>query len=271
MEAYSRDLRERIVLACDEGLETRTEIADRLGVSTAFIRKLLRQRLGGDLSAKPHQGGFEPMLRGELLERVRGLVAQQSDATLKELCQRLHDRGGPSVSVATMWRALRRLGMVYKNKSVHAAEQDRPDIQQLRRQWRREVSRINPKRLVFVDESGASTSMTRRRARGPKGPRIVAAVPQGHWRVLTMLGALRLDGMAAASSIPCPTDSDVFRTFVVWSLVPALRADDVVIWDNLWPHKAAGVEEMIRQAHARPLPLPPYSPDLSPIERAGRR
>lgn len=267
MEAYSQDLRQRIVQACDEGGETRDDLAERFGVSTAFIRRLLqRRRETGSITARPHRGGFQRKMAGVALSQLRRRVLQCPDATLEELCRWMGEQGGPIVSVSTMCRALQELGLVRKKKSLHALEQETPRIQRLRRTWRHEVAEIDPKRLVFVDESGATTSMTRSRGRAPKGQRVPGAVPHGHWKVLTLLGAIRLEGLTAASSVLSPTDSDVFRVFVSHALVPALRASDVVVWDNLSPHRAAGVAEAIEKVGARLMPLPPYSPDFSPIE-----
>ena len=108
--------------------------------------------------------------------------------------------------------------------------------------------------------------MTRTRGRAPPGERVNGAVPQGHWRTLTMIGALRLDGVAAAVTVDAATDTDVFAAFVRDALVPALRPGDVVLWDGLTPHKAQQMQQAIERARARVMPLPPYSPDLSPIE-----
>lgn len=108
--------------------------------------------------------------------------------------------------------------------------------------------------------------MTRTRGRAPPGVRVAGAVPQGHWKTLTMIGALRLDGVAAAVTVDAATDTDVFGAFVHDALVPVLRPGDVVLWDNLAPHKDEHLREQIERAGASVLPLPPYSPDLSPIE-----
>ncbi len=139
-------------------------------------------------------------------------------------------------------------------------------MKRLRRAGRREAAKVDPHKLVFVDESGANTAMTRTRGRVARGERVPGAVPHGHWQTLTMLGAIRLGGLAAAATVPSSTDSDVFRAFVEASLVPALHVGDVVVWDNLSPHRAAGVAEAVRAAGAELMPLPPYSPDFSPIE-----
>lgn len=108
--------------------------------------------------------------------------------------------------------------------------------------------------------------MTRTRGRAPRGQRVQGSAPHGHWKVTTMIGAIRLSGMAAAMTVDSSTDSDVFRTFVKQVLVPVLRRGDVVIMDNLSPHKATGVQDMIIAAGAKVCYLPPYSPDYNPIE-----
>ena len=115
MEAYSLDLRERVVRACDEGLGTRQEIAEMLGVSVPFITKLLRRRRDEKtIAAKPHSGGGKPALDEADLKRVREMVDEQPDATLDELCRGLAERGGTTVQIWTMCRALQRLGLVRK-------------------------------------------------------------------------------------------------------------------------------------------------------------
>jgi hypothetical protein len=149
---------------------------------------------------------------------------------------------------------------------LYAAERDTPRVQQLRAAWWRQVRQVDVNDLVFVDESGANTAMTRTRARASPGQRAGGSVPQGHWKTLTLLGALRLRGIAAAATIAASTDADVFGVFVREALVPALCPRDVVVWDNLAPHRAAGVAEAVETAGARLLPLPPYSSDCSPIE-----
>lgn len=108
--------------------------------------------------------------------------------------------------------------------------------------------------------------MTRIWGRGPRGERVLGAVPQGHWQVTTILGALRAGGMAAAMTIPAATDRDVFMAFVEKVLAPALHQGEVVLLDNLSSHKASGVREAIEKTGARVLYLPPYSPDFNPIE-----
>lgn len=122
-------------------------------------------------------------------------------------------------------------------------------------------------RFVFVDETGAKTNMTRLRGRAEGGQRVVDAAPHGHWGTTTLLSALRSDGSTAAMVVEGPTDAEVFRAYVHEVLVPSLRPRDIVVMDNLAPHKMPDVVEAIHAAGADLWFLPPYSPDLNPIEQ----
>jgi transposase len=129
------------------------------------------------------------------------------------------------------------------------------------------VGRIDPARLIFLDESGAKTNMTRLYGRAFDGRRVVDAVPQGHWNTTTMISTLRLDGRTADLVIEGATDGDVFQAYTERILVPTLRPGDIVVMDNLAPHKSPAVIRVIEAAGADVWFLPPYSPDLNPIEK----
>jgi transposase len=122
-------------------------------------------------------------------------------------------------------------------------------------------------RLKFIDESGINIAMTRLYGRAPRGERVLGNAPQNYGQNVTLLGALSCTGLEAVMMIEGATDSDVFRAYVREVLCPTLRTGDIVIADNLSAHKAAGVQEAIAATGARLLYLPPYSPDLNPIER----
>lgn len=149
---------------------------------------------------------------------------------------------------------------------MSAAERSRPDVAQRRAEWALLLPALDPDKLVFLDESGAQTNLARLRGRCPGGERLLASAPHGHWKTYTMVAAVRTDGPCAAALVDGPVDADVFRAYVELVLAPELRPGDVVVMDNLQPHKAAGVREMIDAAGATLLYLPPYSPDLNPIE-----
>jgi transposase len=155
-----------------------------------------------------------------------------------------------------------------QKKSAHAAEQDRPDVLSRRRAWFEGQIELDPERLVFIDETGASTKMARLYGRAPRGQRLRAGLPHGHWKTTTFVGALRLTGMTAPMVLDGPMTGAWFLAYVEQVLVPTLRPGDVVILDNLPAHKAIAVRQAIEAAGARLLFLPPYSPDFNPIENA---
>ena len=147
-------------------------------------------------------------------------------------------------------------------------EQDRPDVLRRREAWFDDQLDLDPAKLVFVDETGLSTKMTRLRGRAPCGERCRAGVPHGHWKTTTFTGALRLTGMTAPFVYDGAMNGAVFLAYVSQVLAPTLTPGDVVIMDNLPAHKAAGVHEAIEKAGATLRFLPPYSPDFNPIEQA---
>jgi transposase len=161
-------------------------------------------------------------------------------------------------------------GLGAEEKTLRAAEQGREDVVQARAAWRAELAGIDPRRLVFLDESGIDTRLTRTHGRAPRGRRVLGRVPWGSRERLTVIGALALDGVVAAMSIAAATGTAVFLAFVEQVLVPALeeRPDAVVVMDNLAAHKAEAVRSALDRAGLSHRYLPPYSPDLNPIEQA---
>lgn len=127
---------------------------------------------------------------------------------------------------------------------------------------------LDPDALVFLDETAANTSMVRRYGRAPRGKRCRVGAPFGHWKTTTVTAALRSSGLIATALLDGATNGERFRAYVVETLAPALRQRDTVILDNLPAHKVKGVREAIEAVGARLLYLPPYSPDLNPIELA---
>ncbi len=130
------------------------------------------------------------------------------------------------------------------------------------------IGKIDLERLIFLDESGVSTQMTRLYARCAGGARIHETTPDGRWKILTILGAISTRGMVATMTVEAATDREIFLAYLDEVLCPKLRFGDVVVMDNLSSHKVKGVRERIEAAGAQLLYLPPYSPDLNPIEKA---
>jgi len=127
---------------------------------------------------------------------------------------------------------------------------------------------LEPSQLVFIDETWASTNMARTHGRAPRGQRLRAAIPHGHWKTTTFVAGLRTSGMVAPMVLDGPINGELFQAYVDQVLVPELRPGDIVVMDNLGSHKGAGVREAIEAAGASLLYLPPYSPDFNPIENA---
>jgi transposase len=127
---------------------------------------------------------------------------------------------------------------------------------------------LDPERLVFIDETWASTNMARLRGRAPKGERLRASIPHGHWKTTTFIGGLRLTGMVAPMVLDGPINGVWFQAYIDQVLVPTLSPGDIVIMDNLGSHKRPGVRAAIQAAGAKLFYLPPYSPDFNPIENA---
>jgi transposase len=150
---------------------------------------------------------------------------------------------------------------------LRAAEQDRPDVAGQRRRWRVWQRFMDPARFVFLDETATTTNMTRRYGRSPLGERLVAAAPHGHWRTTTFIAGLRQTGILAPLVLDGPMTGIAFRAYVEQALAPALAPGDVVVLDNLAAHKVDGVRQALAAAGASILYLPPYSPDLNPIEQ----
>ncbi len=141
-------------------------------------------------------------------------------------------------------------------------------MQQKRRWWEILVTGKPADRLVFLDETGANTKMVRRYGWGPKSARVISDVPHGHWKTTTFVAALRTTGITAPLVVDGPMNGDVFLAYVRQQLVGTLKPGDLVIMDNLSSHKHAGVQEAIESVGASLMYLPPYSPDLNPIELA---
>ncbi|MEN5364754.1 IS630 family transposase [Brevundimonas intermedia] len=264
VRAYSLDLRERVVAAVLDGAPVRA-VARRFGVSVSSVVKWSQAFRATGTAAAKRIGGKAPYAlvaqRAWLLERI----AEKPDLTLRALQDELADRG-LKASYHAVWDFFAREGITFK-KSLHAAEQDRPDVARKRVRWKRYQHRIDPRRLVFIDETWAKTNMTRTHGRTRRGERLLAKVPHGAWKTLTFIAALRHDRIEAPMVLDGPINGDWFRAWVEQSLIPTLHPGDVVVLDNLGSHKGKAVRQAIRKAGAHLLFLPPYSPDLNPIEQ----
>jgi transposase len=152
-------------------------------------------------------------------------------------------------------------------KSLLPAEQDRPKIARKRERWKQLQAKLDPRRLVFIDETWIKTNMVRLRGRAPRGQRLRQKVPHGHWKTMTFIGALRFDRIDAPCVLDQPVNRRSFLQYVKQFLAPTLGTRDVVLMDNLNCHKNREVRRAIRATGSKLWLLPAYSPDLNPIEQ----
>ncbi len=150
---------------------------------------------------------------------------------------------------------------------MRASEQDREDVKLKRWLWQKAQELMDLEKLVFIDESGAKTNMTRLYGRAKAGQRIVDDVPAGHWCTTTMISSIRLDGSTACMVVDGATNKEVFLAYVQHILLPTLKPGDIVVLDNLSAHKNQETRDLIESLGAELWFLPPYSPDLNPIEK----
>jgi transposase len=137
-----------------------------------------------------------------------------------------------------------------------------------RQDWLDGQPALDPDRLVFIDETWASTNMARRHGRCPRGERLKVGIPHGHWKTTTFVAGITLAGIIAPWVLDGPINRDAFETYVEKVLIPELKPGAIVVMDNLSSHKGPRVRQMIEAAGASLLYLPPYSPDFNPIENA---
>ena len=236
--------------------------ASLLGVSVASVVKWSqRKRLTGSAAAKRIGGSRRRVLCGSERDWLLARIAAVPDVTLRGLLSELAARG-VKVSYGSVWRFFEFEGISFK-KTVHASEQDRPDVARRRVRWKTHQGKLDPTRLVFIDETWAKTNMTRRQGRCARGRRLAAKVPHGRWRTLTFLAALRVNRIDAPCVIDGPINGRSFLAYIEQVLIPTLKPGDVVIMDNLGSHKGKAVRQAIRAAGAKLLFLPPLTAPIS--------
>ena len=242
------------------------EISNLLAIGEATVSRVLRlYRETGSVEPKPRGGGHYSPIRAEVAENLVHLIEEHPDTSTPELTDLL-TRAGVRTSRSAVKRALRRLGYSKKRKSFVAEERDRPNVVERRRAYGAFVRRIEPERLVFLDESYCTTSMVRAEAWAPLGSRAVGKRPFRSWKTVSLIGAIRLGARPKLMTSPGSVNGKRFLEYVKERLCPWLRPGDVVVMDNFSTHKMKSVRDAIGAVDAHVYFLPPYSPDLNPIE-----
>ncbi|NJO79702.1 MAG: IS630 family transposase [Cyanobacteria bacterium RM1_2_2] len=267
MKAYSSDLRQKIVNRYEEGNISQRELALQFQVAVSFVETLLkRYRETGSVQPKVRTQQTPTKLNVEQISVLEQLVEAQNDATLQELRDRLAQKTGVSVSSTTIHRMLVKLNLSVSKKTFHASEKETERVQQQRVEFWQLVRGILAKDLIFIDEAGVNLAMARTRARSRKGQRAHGKRPQQRGKNVSMIGAIGLSEVIAQMPLLGAVDGLLFEAFIAQKLVPKLWKGACVILDNCSIHKGNPVIELIQQAGARVIFLPPYSPEFSPIE-----
>jgi transposase len=262
MEAYSQKVRELVLDAYAEGFKT-AAIAERFKISPSWARRVKQrwQELKMRSAIEQKHGPDPKLTEADRLE-LANLVEQTPDATLKQLQERLQR----PVSISTIFRALNDIKLAFKKKTVHASEQNRPDVKLKREEWEHCMPGLDLDKLIFFDEIGVNTKMIRLYGRCPKSQRLVDFAPAGHYSNSTLLSGMRLAGIVAPMLLDGAVNKETFATYIEQWMVPALEPGDILIIDNLPAHKSARVAAAVEGAGCSLVYLPSYSPDLNPIE-----
>jgi transposase len=251
---YSMDLRERALARVQAGGSVRV-VARALSISPSSVVKWSQRFRATGSAAAGKRGGHRPrLLVGAHAAFLRERIVR-GDFTLRRLVAELSGHG-LKVDYRTVWAFVRGEGLGFKKTVLHIARK--------RARWKAYQRQIDPKRLVFIDETWAKTNMAPLRGWGLRGKRLKAKAPYGHWKTMTFLAALRHDRIDAPWVVDGPINGELFHLYVEKVLIPTLKPDDIVILDNLGSHKSKAA---IRAAGARLFFPPPYSPDLNPIEQ----
>jgi transposase len=264
--SLSFDLRVRVLAAAARGLSHRAA-GERFGVSAASVsRWRALEREQDEARARPTGGDRRSGRIEAHKDTILAVLEATPDIAIEEL--RGASRQRPRLRLRHDPPLLRPPRHHAQKKTAHASEQDRPDILKRREAWFEAQLDLDPERLVFIDETWASTNMARTHGRCRRGERLRVGVPHGHWKTTTFIAGLTTRGMIAPFVLDGPINRSAFETYVERVLAPELRQGDIVVMDNLSSHKGPKVREMVEAAGATLLYLPPYSPDFNPIENA---
>jgi transposase len=261
---HSLDLRKRVEAAIEGGM-SRNRAAKQFGVAISTAIGWMH-RLEETGSVEPGQmGGHKPKaISGDhavwLSQRIR-----DGDFTIRGLAAELAGRG-LKVDYHSVWDFVHAEKLSFKKKRGGWRTRS-SRVARRRAQWTKYQDRVDPERLVFIDETWTRTDMAPLRGWAARGHRLTAKVPHGRWKTMTFLAALRHDRIDAPWFIEGPIDGESFRTYVAEVLLPTLRPGDIVVLDNLGSHRGKAVRQLIRSVGAKLFFLPKYSPDLNPIEQ----
>ena len=240
------------------------EIAERFSVNTSTVYRLEKQMCEtGSVKTRTSQRGRKHALTPEDIQNIDRVVRQEPDITIDEIIDTL----GLHVCNETVRKAVIKLGYSYKKKSLHASEQERPRCQGKTQKLEKHMSERDINYLVFLDESGVNINMTRHYARAWKNRRAVDKTPFNTPCNTTVPSSIRLNGDCAYTVYQGGTTAERFAEYLKTKLLPTLSEADIIVMDNMRSHHAKAVKQLLDSSKVTYLYLPPYSPDLNPIEK----
>ena len=257
------EARKLILEAYDKGVSVK-ELAKCFSVNTCSIYRLLKRRNEtGSYETQTNLRGKKPKLSDADHQRILSLLEKQPDITCLEIIETLN----LSVSIDTVWRFLQKAGYRRKKNLFMPVNRSVPDVARKRKNWNGLMSGFKESDLVFLDESGCNTDMTRRYAYSLGGSRAVDSTPLSKPKNTTILSSLQLDGTFHYTTFSGGTTVEHFKQYLKENLLPHLNCDSVLVMDNMKSHHAKAVKDLLDSSGVRYIYLPPYSPDLKPIEK----
>lgn len=264
----SEEIRWLIVLAIEDGVPPK-EVAKTYRVSTKSVFRIYEKYVEtGNVTPKAMGGDRRSHKIDAYHDDIMGILEEKADRTLEEIGKKLVAIRGKKAkfSISAFWRFFKRHNVTLKKKTGHAAEQTNPKIEKQRGNFIEEYDESH--RVIFIDETGVSTNMTRSHGRCKSGERLKMAYPHGHRLNLTCVAAITDEEMLSRWIFKGAMNTSLFVKWITEELAGKLRPGDTIVMDNLSVHKTKRVKEAIEQTGARILFLPPYSPDFNPIEKA---
>ena len=264
----AKALRERILTAFQQGQTSAVALARRFAISQPTVSRLLQRfRIHGTIEPKPHGEGMPPELTEKEKARLKRIVQDNPTLTGTELGRLVRPGKKKKPQEWVIWRALKNFGLTRKKASFEADEKSRPDVKKRYRTFARKAKKTDPARLVFLDETGINRSRKGSTAWARHGEHAKLSRPStGTRRSHTVIGAMRANGLVGMRSLRGGMKKGNFLHFIATVLCPRLQRSDIVVMDNLNSHHNAQVVDLIRAQGASVAFLPPYSPELNPIE-----
>lgn len=265
--AYSKDLRESIVNAYQKGFGSIKKVSDFFSVCERSVDKYL-YLFRNNIDLNPGKStGRTPIIQEKELKIIHEMVDDKPDQTLDEYCQIFHNQTDILIGKSIMDRAFKKLNITRKKKSYYAQEQERPDVQKKRNDFIDSIISKNPEDFIFLDEAGADMRMDNEYARAKSCDRVKAAKPFQRGQKISLLSAIGILGIIDFIYVELAINADIFLHFITNMLCPKLKKGQVILMDNANIHTSPEIKKAIESRGAILVYLPPYSPDLSPIEK----